>query len=197
MTKDLVTGSGKMLALGNHPNPVKHRLIGGSFLTEKTRICFVCLGNIVRSPLAENVFRSLAEEAGAAGRFEVASAGTSGWHLDEPPDARMRKVAASRGLTYTGRAQRFTRQDFERFDLILAMDKDNREDLLGMAPNAAAKAKVRLLREFDPHGGPNHPVPDPYYGGITGFEEVYQIIERSCRGLLASLKNGSKGEAGP
>ena len=165
-------------------------------MPEKTRICFVCLGNIVRSPLAENMFRSLVEEAGVGGRYEVASAGTSGWHLDEPPDARMRKVAAARGLTYTGRARRFIREDFNRFDLIVAMDSSNREDLLDLAPDAQARAKVRLLREFDPHGGPDVPVPDPYYGGIDGFEEVYQIVERSCRGLLEALKNGWKGEAG-
>lgn len=159
-------------------------------MPEKTRLCFVCLGNIVRSPLAENLFRSLAEEDGVGDRFEVASAGTSGWHLDEPPDARMRQVAAARGLEYTGRARRFTPQDFDRFDLILAMDSSNREDLLDMAPDAAARAKIRLLREFDPRGGPNASVPDPYYGGLAGFEQAYQIVERSCRGLLEALKNG-------
>jgi protein-tyrosine phosphatase len=159
-------------------------------LPSKTRICFVCLGNIVRSPLAENLFRSLAEEAGVGDRYEVASAGTSGWHLDEPPDARMRKVAAARGLSYNGRASRFTRQDFDRFDLILAMDVSNREDLIDLAPDALARDKIRLLREFDPQGGPHAPVPDPYYGGITGFEEVYQVVERSCWGLLEALRNG-------
>lgn len=165
-------------------------------MPEKTRICFVCLGNIVRSPLAENLFQSVVEEAGVADRYQVDSAGTSGWHLDEPPDGRMRRVAAARGLNYTGRARRFSREDFNRFDLIVAMDASNREDLMDLAPNAEARAKVRLLREFDPHGGPNVPVPDPYYGGIDGFEEVYQIVERSCRGLFEALRNGSKGEAG-
>jgi protein-tyrosine phosphatase len=167
-----------------------HPKLGRFCLPEKTRICFVCLGNIVRSPLAENLFRSLAEAAGVGDRFEIASAGTSGWHLGEPPDGRMRKVAAARGLNYDGRARRFTRQDFDRYDLVLAMDANNQEDLRELAPDAQARAKIRLLREFDPHGGPHKAVPDPYYGGGAGFEEVYQIVERSCRGLLEALRNG-------
>jgi protein-tyrosine phosphatase len=120
----------------------------------------------------------------------VASAGLSSYHLNDPPDARMRKVAAARGLTYDGRARRFTRKDFDRFDLVLAMDPDNREDLIELAADGQARAKIRLLREFDPHGGRNAAVPDPYYGGMTSFEEVYQIVERSCRGLLEALRNG-------
>ncbi|RMF50729.1 MAG: low molecular weight phosphotyrosine protein phosphatase [Anaerolineae bacterium] len=155
---------------------------------KKQRILFVCLGNIVRSPLAENMFRHLAQQAGVQEHYEVDSAGTGSWHVGEPPDPRMVRVAARHGLRYDGRARQFTRQDFERFDLIIAMDGDNRAHLLSKARTAEQADKVHLLREFDPHGGANAPVPDPYYGGQDGFEEVYRIVERSCQGLLSHLE---------
>ena len=151
------------------------------------RILFVCLGNIVRSPLAENMFRHLAEQAGLADRYEVDSAGTGGWHVGERPDRRMRQVAARHGFRYDGRARQFQRSDFDHFDLIIAMDAQNRADLRRLARSPEDEAKIHTLREFDPHGGPTAPVPDPYYGGIDGFEEVYTIVERSCRGLLDAL----------
>lgn len=154
------------------------------------RILFVCLGNIVRSPLAENLFMHLARQAGLAERFEVDSAGTGSWHIGEQPDARMRHAAAQHGLTYSGRARRFDPADFKRFDLIIAMDGENRRDLLDMASSQAERDKVHLLREFDPQGGPTAEVSDPYYGGMEGFERVYQVIERSCRGLLRALEDG-------
>ncbi|MCJ7701873.1 MAG: low molecular weight phosphotyrosine protein phosphatase [Anaerolineales bacterium] len=156
-----------------------------------TRICFVCLGNIVRSPLAENMFRHLAEQAGLGQKYELDSAGTGPWHVGEPPDRRMRRVAASHGFKYSGEARQVRLQDFEDFDLLIAMDTSNRSRLLELARTPEQAAKVRLMREFDPHGGPNAAVPDPYYGGIDGFKEVYQIVERSCRALLAALENGS------
>ena len=151
------------------------------------RILFVCLGNIVRSPLAENMFRHLAEQAGLADRYEVDSAGTGGWHVGERPDRRMRQVAARHGFRYDGRARQFQQSDFDHFDLIIAMDAQNRADLRRLARSPEDEAKIHTLREFDPHGGPTAPVPDPYYGGIDGFEEVYTIVERSCRGLLDAL----------
>jgi protein-tyrosine phosphatase len=156
-------------------------------LAEKTRILFVCLGNIVRSPLAENMFRHLADQAGLAGRYEVDSAGTGAWHVGESPDSRMRRVAAQGGLVYDGRARQFSARDFKRFDLIIAMDQDNRANLIYQARTQADKDKIRLMREFDPQGGPQAEVPDPYYGGLRGFETVFDIVERSCRGLLESL----------
>ena len=159
-------------------------------MSEKTRICFVCLGNIVRSPLAENMFRHLAEQAGVGHKYMVDSAGTGGWHVGEPPDARMRRVAAAHGFRYDGRARQFRPADFDRFDWIIAMDASNRADLRRMARSDAQRAKIRLLREFDPLGGPDAPVPDPYYGGIDGFEEVFQIVQRSCKGLLEALEGG-------
>jgi protein-tyrosine phosphatase len=165
-------------------------LVWRKTLSEITRICFVCLGNIVRSPLAENMFRYLAEQAGVDGRYEVDSAGTGSWHVGESPDRRMRQVAARRGFKYDGRARQFRQSDFQNFDLIIAMDTENRVNLGRLARNVEEEAKIHLMREFDPQGAPNAPVPDPYYGGIDGFENVYNIVERSCQGLLDALENG-------
>ena len=152
------------------------------------RICFVCQGNIIRSPLAKNLFIHIARQAGTGDRFTVDSAGTSGWHVGEPPDPRMLRVAARHGIEYDGRARQFQRKDFERFDLIVVMDTENRLDLLALAGSPQQVAKVHLLREYDPLGGPNVSVPDPYYGRVDGFEEVYQSIERAVKGLLEALE---------
>lgn len=159
-------------------------------MTQKTKILFVCLGNIVRSPLAENLFRHLVQKAGLSHKYEAASAGTGAWHVGEPPDERMVRVAARHGLHYTGSARQFKQEDFARFDLIIPMDRDNRAHLFSMARGATEQEKIHLLREFDPQGSLNAGVPDPYYGGMDGFEEVYTIIERSCRGLLLALEEG-------
>lgn len=152
------------------------------------RILFVCLGNIVRSPLAENMFRSLASEAGASDRFEVDSAGIGGWHVGEKPDPRMRQVAARKGLVYNGTARQIDRGDFDRFDLIVAMDTDNRQDLLRLARTPEQRQRICLLREYDPLGGANASVPDPYYGGMDGFENVFEIVQRSVRHLFDALQ---------
>ncbi|MFQ5615340.1 MAG: low molecular weight protein-tyrosine-phosphatase [Anaerolineales bacterium] len=159
-------------------------------MSNKTRIIFVCLGNIVRSPLAENMFRHLASQAGAGHKYEVDSAGTGGWHMGERPDSRMRRVAARRGFKYGGSARQFSRRDFDRFDLIIAMDTSNRANMYRLARSQADRDKIHLMREFDPLGSPTAAVPDPYYGGIRGFEEVYDIVERSCQGLLDALETG-------
>ena len=154
------------------------------------RICFVCLGNIVRSPLAENLFKQLAVQAGVGEQYMVDSAGTGPWHVDEPPDQRMRRVAARHGLSYSGLARQFRAVEFEHFDLLLAMDYDNYSDLLQLARSDAHRQKVHMLREFDPWGGANASVPDPFYSNLDSFEEVYAVIERSCRGLLEALNSG-------
>ena len=159
-------------------------------MTDKTRILFVCLGNIVRSPLGENMFAHLAAQAGLDGKYEVDSAGTSGYHVGETPDRRMRQVAAEFGLNYSGRARQVRPDDFTHFDLIIAMDTSNRQDLLQIAANESQRAKVHLMRAFDPQGKPTDGVPDPYYGGIDGFYNVYRIVERSCRTLLEKLEAG-------
>jgi len=159
-----------------------------------TRVCFVCLGNIVRSPLAENLFLHLVEQAGLGDKYEADSAGIGAWHVGEQPDSRMRRIAAQHGLSYDGRARQIQRSDLDRFDLLIAMDTENYHDLLRLARTPEQEAKVHTMREFDPLGGPRAVVPDPYYGGIDGFEEVYQIVERSCRGLLEALEAGAVGK---
>jgi protein-tyrosine phosphatase len=154
------------------------------------RILFVCLGNICRSPTAEGVMRQLVREAGLEDRIEIDSAGTGGWHVGAPPDARATEAAAARGVRLDGAARRFSAADFERYDLILAMDRENRRDLLRLAPDDSARAKVRLLREFDPaaRDAGDLDVPDPYYGGEDGFEEVLDLVEAAARGLLAEVR---------
>lgn len=144
----------------------------------------------MRSPLAENLFSHLAEQQEVAHKYQADSAGTSSWHLGESPDTRMRRVAARHGLSYSGRARQFQESDLDRFDLILAMDRNNYAELLRQARSDQQRKKIRLLREFDPLGGPRAEVPDPYYGGLEGFEETYQVVERSCQGLLDALEAG-------
>src|SRR4051812_43030188 len=129
------------------------------------RILFVCMGNICRSPTAEGVMRSLIREAGVEDRIEIDSAGTGGWHAGEPPDARAAEAAHRRGVTIEGAARQVVPEDFEAFDLIVAMDRENLRGLLAVAPDGEAAAKVRLLREFDPDASGDLDVPDPYYGG--------------------------------
>jgi protein-tyrosine phosphatase len=126
--------------------------------------------------------------AGLSDRVTVDSAGTGGWHVGELPDPRTRAAASRRGIELDHRGQQFRRDDFARFDLILAMDAANHRALLAMAPDAAAKAKVRLLRSSDPAAPEGAEVPDPYYGGSDGFERVLDICEAACAGLLAEVK---------
>jgi protein-tyrosine phosphatase len=146
------------------------------------RILFVCLGNICRSPTAEGVMRRLVRDEGLDDRIEIDSAGTGGWHVGAPPDARATEAASRRGTTLEGAARRFTVADFDRFDLILAMDAENRRDLLALAPDDEARAKVRMFRPGDLD------VPDPYYGGADGFEEVLDLVEEAARSLLAEIR---------
>jgi len=159
-------------------------------VSEKTKIIFVCLGNIVRSPLAENMFRHLAEKRGVADRYEVDSAGTSAYHVGESPDPRMRRVAEQRGFRYDGRARQFTPPDLAKFDLVIAMDQSNASELRRMARTKEEREKIHLLLEFDPQSSPGDAVPDPYYGGIDGFGKVFDLVERASRGLLDALENG-------
>lgn len=154
------------------------------------RILFVCLGNIVRSPLGEHMFTSLALEKGVSVKYETDSAGTAAYHIGESPDQRMRQVAAEHGLIYDGAGRQFIKEDFDRFDLIIPMDLDNQYNILRLTKNPEDEKKVYLMRNFDPKADKNASVPDPYYGGIDGFENVYQIVERSCQNLLETIENG-------
>jgi protein-tyrosine phosphatase len=149
------------------------------------RILFVCLGNICRSPTAEGVMRGLIAESGLEGEIEVESAGTGDWHVGHPPDPRSVAAAAARGVELEGEARQVAPEDFERFDLLVAMDRSNRDELLSLAPGDDARAKVRLLRELGE--GIDEDVPDPYYGGEERFSEVVEIVERNCRALVGRL----------
>ncbi|MBJ7328717.1 MAG: low molecular weight phosphotyrosine protein phosphatase [Solirubrobacteraceae bacterium] len=153
-----------------------------------TRILFVCLGNICRSPTAEGVMRHLVAEEGLADQFELDSAGTGAWHVGNPPDARATEAARRRGIVLTGAARQVSPVDFYDFDLILAMDRANLRDLRAIRPDDAT-AELKLLREYDEDsvGGGDLDVPDPYYGGEDGFEDVLDIVDAGCRGMLATL----------
>jgi protein-tyrosine phosphatase len=153
---------------------------------DPTRILFVCLGNICRSPLAEAVFRHLARDRGVDHLFEIDSAGTSGYHSGSPPDRRSTATARARGVEVAGRSRQLTADDLARFDYVVAMDAENRGEIEALRARAGGRARVHLLREWDPEG-PGGDVPDPYYGGARGFEEVHDIVERSCAALLDHL----------
>jgi protein-tyrosine phosphatase len=160
------------------------------------RICFVCLGNICRSPTAEGIMAAKLEvlaERGIDHDVELDSAGTGGWHRGEQADDRARAEASRRSIDLISRARQVHAADFAYFDLLVAMDRSNRADLLDLAPDAEARAKVRLLLEFEPAlvstdlDDPSLDVPDPYYGGPTGFADVFDLIDAACDGLLAHV----------
>ena len=148
------------------------------------RVSFVCLGNICRSPTAEGIMRHLVDRAGLSDKIEVESHGTGTWHLGERADRRARETAQGRGVTLNGRAQQFSEQDFSRLDYILVMDVGIKNALARLATTDEGRAKLHLLRSFDPASPSDAPVPDPYYGGPDGFEEVFDICDAACRGLL-------------
>jgi protein-tyrosine phosphatase len=151
------------------------------------RLLFVCSGNICRSPLAEALFKELAKAAGLGSRFSVDSAGTHGFHEGDEADPRTRLVGLEHGLIVDSIARPVTDQDFDRFDLIVAMDRGHLRELIARAGKGRT-ATMRLMREFDPHAK-DQDVPDPYYGGEDGFEAMYAILKPACEGLLESLRN--------
>lgn len=154
------------------------------------RILFVCLGNICRSPTAEGVMRHMLRESDLHESVDVESAGTGGWHVGHPPDERASSAAGRRGIALESQAQRFIVEHFDDFDLILAMDRQNLADVRSLAPHADHEGKVALLREFDPEAiaAGDLEVPDPYYGGEQGFEDVLDMIERACEGLIEEIR---------
>ena len=152
-------------------------------------VCFVCLGNICRSPTAEGIFKKLVREAGLDDRITIESRGTGDWHTGEPADARARAAAERRGVVLDGTACRFEREDFARFDVILSMDTRVLDTLRRMARTDGERERVHNFRAFDPDALPDAPVPDPYYGGADGFDEVFDICEAGCRGLLAHVRD--------
>ncbi|MDX1404307.1 MAG: low molecular weight protein-tyrosine-phosphatase [Woeseiaceae bacterium] len=152
----------------------------------KYRVLFVCMGNICRSPTAEGVFRHHVSEAGLADKIWADSAGTHAYHVGEPADQRARAAAQRRGISLEGiRARRVTNEDFERYDFILAMDEDNLMLLNELAPQEM-RSKIRLFLDFAESLAESE-VPDPYYGGPSGFEKVLDLVEEASRGLLETL----------
>lgn len=148
-----------------------------------TKILFVCLGNICRSPAGEGIMSHLVAQRGLADRFTVDSAGTYGGHSGDRADARMRKAASARGYDLTSVSRRVSMDDFERFDLIIAMDDSNYERLFRIAPSVEASHKIRRMAEFIADPSIDH-VPDPYYEGARGFEIVLDMLEVGCNNLL-------------
>ncbi len=147
------------------------------------KLLFVCLGNICRSPAAENIMNRLLEEADLAGQVICDSAGTSSYHIGEPPDRRMMAAAHQRGLEMKGCARQFTKADFAAFDLILAMDRENYANICALDPAGTYRHKVHLMCGFCTHHALKD-VPDPYYGGPNGFNQVLDILTDACQGLL-------------
>lgn len=140
--------------------------------------------------------KHLVKAAGLSERISIDSAGTGSWHVGHPPDGRSAAVAARRGIPLGGRARQVTSNDFKKFDYILALDRSNREDLMALAGGAPSRARIHLLRDFEPGRGGKaggdesrgKDVPDPYYGDPEGFEEVFEICLAACAGLLEELK---------
>jgi protein-tyrosine phosphatase len=154
----------------------------------KQRILFVCLGNICRSPAAEAMMQMLVERNGLADRVVLDSAGTYGGHSGERSDARMRRAALARGIDITHRARQVREEDFERFDMIIAMDDNNYEALFRLAPDREAQQRIYRFREFLRHNLNWSYIPDPYYEGHEGFELVLDLLEDGCSTLLEKLR---------
>ncbi|HVU72988.1 MAG TPA: low molecular weight protein-tyrosine-phosphatase [Mycobacteriales bacterium] len=157
---------------------------------EPVRICFVCTGNICRSPTAEVVMRHLVDEAGLSDRIVVDSAGTAGYHLGDDADPRSRAVLEAAGYSFDHVARRFESSWFADRDLVIALDSGHRDLLLRAAHTPEERAKVHRLREWDPEArrSGDKDVPDPYYGGDRGFDDVLEMVERSCEGLLEHVR---------
>ncbi|GAA3175656.1 low molecular weight protein-tyrosine-phosphatase [Streptomyces virens] len=159
------------------------------------RVCFVCTGNICRSPMAEIVFRARVAEAGLAGLVEVDSAGTGGWHEGEGADPRTETVLRENGYEAGHTARQFDPSWFARLDLVVALDSGHLRALRRMAPTEQDADKVRLLRSYDPAAGDDLDVPDPYYGGADGFDECLEMVEAASTGLLAAVRKQVEGQA--
>ena len=139
------------------------------------------------------MFALLVKQAGLSEKYEVDSAGTDDYHVGQSPDARMRQVAAAHGLRYGGKSRQFETGDFDAFDVIIAMDDSNKDNILRLARDSEDEAKVHMMRKYDSQSQSEKVVPDPYYGGKDGFENVYLIVERSSKGLLEALEAGDFG----
>lgn len=160
-------------------------------MDRKIKVLFVCLGNICRSPAAEAAFRLLVNQANLSDRFEIDSAGTGSWHEGELADPRMRKTAKKHGIEMTHHARQIKKKDLEYYDYIFVMDGKNYFDVKHIANNQTEKNKIIKLRRFDDSVENEPDVPDPYYGDIRGFEEVWSIVSRSGKGVLEWIMQNS------
>ncbi|BCX49757.1 phosphotyrosine protein phosphatase [Haloferula helveola] len=154
------------------------------------RVLFVCMGNICRSPAAEIIFRHRVGEAGLTDRIEIDSAGTIGYHAGNPPDPRMSETLSARGYEIAGSSRKIRARDLEDFDLILCADRDNLDDVRSLDPGGERHDRIHLITRYCIDREADH-VPDPYYGGRRGFEEVADLVEDACDGLLAELTGTS------
>ena len=151
------------------------------------KVLFVCMGNICRSPAAEGVMRHLVEQEGLGAKVQIDSAGTGGWHSGAPADERMRKHASRRGYALESQARQVRESDFEAYDLILVMDRENLREIRPFADRPAKMQRVRLFCEFAKDREEKE-VPDPYYGGEAGFEQVLDIVENGCQHLVKHIR---------
>lgn len=154
---------------------------------------FVCLGNICRSPIAEAIFNQLVNNKGLAKKYLADSSGTSAFHIGADPDPRMSLTARKKGIFMDHKAQQFKKSHLEQFDYIFAMDQSNFDNITAMTQNIKLRQKVYLLRQYDPKASsPQAGVPDPYYkGGLEAFDEVFEIVDRSCKEILDKMETGS------
>ncbi|MFI9250669.1 low molecular weight protein-tyrosine-phosphatase [Streptomyces sp. NPDC053069] len=159
------------------------------------RVCFVCTGNICRSPMAASVFRARVAESGLEDRVEADSAGTGGWHEGEPADPRTVSVLEEHGYGSDHVARQFQPSWFSRLDLVIALDTGHLKALRRLARTEEEANKVRLLRSYDPAARDDLDVPDPYYGHRNGFEECLEMVERASTGLLAAVREQLEGRA--
>ena len=159
-----------------------------------TRVLFVCMGNICRSPIAEKVLEARVRAAGLENVVHVESAGTAGWHVGKAADRRSQDALQRAGYEFGHTAQQFTTHDFDRFDLVLGMDYDNVRDLRGMAPDSLQAGKVRIFRSFDPalmhlpEDDPALETPDPYYGTDADFDAVVAMVEPAADGIIDHVR---------
>ncbi|TGG83834.1 MAG: low molecular weight phosphotyrosine protein phosphatase [Aphanocapsa feldmannii 277cV] len=161
-----------------------------STAADPIKLLFVCLGNICRSPAAEGVVLHQLAQRGLGGRFHVDSAGTGAWHVGNPADSRMAAAASLRGIELSSRARQIEPEDLEQFDLILTMDPGNLRDVRALDPRGRSHGRIRPITDFCRRHRARA-VPDPYYGGAAGFEQVLDLLEDACTGLIDACLDGS------